>query len=109
MPCVAEHSPQLISVPPNESLEEDSPGGTFPGGILVVGGREILLFEIASLQSQEKQMGKLKRLEAKKKSTDLAEAARARGKEQERMSRMRRPKGSVEWPWSELRACVFSC
>ena len=107
VPYPTELSPKLIPVPPNESLEEDLPGGTFLGGVLVVGGREILLFDVASLQSQEKQMGKLKRLEAKKKSGDLGEAARARGKEQERLSRIRKPKGSVEWPWSELKACVF--
>jgi len=106
MPFPAELSPQLIPVPPNESFEDDLPGRTFLGGILVVGGREILLFDLASLQSQEKQMGKLKRLEARKKSTDMAEAARAREKDQERMNRIRKPKGSIEWPWSELRACV---
>jgi DNA damage-binding protein 1 len=106
VPYPTELAPKLIPVPPNESLEEDWPG-TFLGGVLVVGGREILLFDVASLQSQEKQMGKSKRLEAKKKSTDLAEAARARGKEQERMSRIRKPKCSVEWPWGELKACVF--
>lgn len=108
VPFPTEHSPQLIPVPPNESLEEDSLGGTFDGGVLVVGGREILMFNLASPQSRAKQMGKSKRLEAKKKGSDLVEAARARRKEQERMERIRKPNGSVEWPWSELRACVFT-
>jgi DNA damage-binding protein 1 len=107
MPCPTEIFSQLIPVPPNEPLGQDRRGETFLGGVLVVGGKEILLYEVASLQNQEKQMGKLKRLEAKKTSSDLAEASRAREKEQERTNRIRKPKVSIEWPWSELRAYVF--
>lgn len=105
-PTELQVSPQLIPIQPNELLREDWPDVAFLGGILVVGGRDILLFDVAPPQSQAKQMGKFKRLEAKKKSNDPAEAAKARDKEQERMNRIRKPKGSIEWPWSELRAYV---
>lgn len=90
---------QLISVPPDNDDE-------FPGGIMVIGGRQILLFELASKDSQEKQKGKQKRLDAKKKSTDPAEVAKARAKERERGERRRNAKFSIDWPWSSVSACV---
>ena len=90
---------QLISVPPDN--DDD-----FPGGIMVIGGRQILLFELASKDSQEKQKGKQKRLDAKKKSTDPAEVAKARAKERERGERRRNAKFSIDWPWSSVSACV---
>lgn len=96
--------PQLISVPPDNA---DTSNEVFPGGVMVVGGRRILLFELASKESQEKQRGKQKRLDAKKKSTDPAEVAKARAKERERGERRRNPKFSVDWPWSSVSAFVF--
>jgi DNA damage-binding protein 1 len=73
---------------------------------MVVGGRQILLFELASKESQEKQRGKQKRLDAKKKSMDPAEVAKARTKERERGERRRNANFSIDWPWSSLSACV---
>ncbi|KIM43302.1 hypothetical protein M413DRAFT_444121 [Hebeloma cylindrosporum] len=93
--------PQLISVPPDNAAASDD---AFPGGVMVVGGRQILLFELASKESQEKQRGKQKRLDAKKKSTDPAEVAKARAKERERGERRRNPKFSLDWPWSSVSA-----
>jgi len=98
--------PQLISVPPENP---DTSDVVFPGGVMVVGGRQILLFELASKESQEKQRGKQKRLDAKKKSTDPSEAAKARAKERERGERRRNAKFSIEWPWSSISACVSLC
>jgi DNA damage-binding protein 1 len=79
----------------------------FQGGVLVVGGMQILLFELSSRESQEKVKGKRKRLEAKKKSTDAAEVFRAKAKELERESRKKKPNAVVEWPWSNITTYVF--
>lgn len=79
----------------------------FQGGVLLVGGTQILLFELSSRESQEKVKGKRKRLEAKKKSTDAAEVSRAKVKELERESRRRTPNAVVEWPWSNITTYVF--
>lgn len=82
----------------------DIPDDSFLGGVIVAGGKQLLLFELASKESQEKQKGKQRRLETKKKGKDAAEAAQARAKEQERGNRRRKPKAVVEWPWNELTA-----
>ena len=80
---------------------------SFKGGVLLVGGRQILLFELSSRESQEKVKGKRKRLEAKKKSTDVAEVSRAKAKEREREGRKKKPNAVVEWPWSQITAYVY--
>jgi DNA damage-binding protein 1 len=80
---------------------------SFQGGVLLVGGRQILLFELSSRESQEKLKGKRKRLEARKKSTDAAEVSRAKTKELERESRMKKPNAVVEWPFSQITAYVY--
>ncbi len=74
---------------------------------MVVGGKDILLFELASVEAQEKQRGKQKRLGAKLKSSDPTESAQARAKEQERGFRKRKAKASVSWPWNEVTAYDF--
>ncbi|KAG6831954.1 hypothetical protein H0H92_006555 [Tricholoma furcatifolium] len=78
------------------------------GGVLVIGGRKILMYDLASKRAQEKQGSKRRRLESKKKSSDAAEAKEAREKEMEKEGRIRKVQGSVDWPWSEITACVFS-
>ncbi|KAF7297748.1 CPSF-A domain-containing protein [Mycena kentingensis (nom. inval.)] len=68
--------PFLVPVPcPAASRElapelEGSPE-TFIGGILVVGGRTVLLYELAGQQSRDKQQRKRRRLEAKKEKGGL--------------------------------------
>lgn len=104
VPYPTDYLPQLISIQPEEVEDGEPPEDAFLGGVLVVGGRQILLYDVASRQSQEKQKGKQKRLEAKKKSTDASEAAQARAKERERESRKRKTKASIEWPWSVVTA-----
>lgn len=103
-PFPTEAVPQLISVPPAEQQgQSDEP---FLGGVLVVGGKKVLLYELASRDGQEKQKGKRRRLETKKKSVDVTEAEEAREKERERERRRRKPKASVDWPWNEVTAYV---
>ncbi|KAK2459647.1 hypothetical protein APHAL10511_008292 [Amanita phalloides] len=103
-PSPAEIVPRLMTVPSaNPSADEDD--DVFRGGVLVVGGRKLLLYELASKDAQDKQDGKWRRLEARKYSSDANEVTKAREKEAERESRRRKPKASIEWPWSEVAAC----
>lgn len=93
----------IIPVPAVISEDDtDIPEGAFLGGVLVVGGKQLVLYELASKESQEKQRGKLKRLDSKKKSNDAADIAKARTKELERASRRRKARATIEWPWSEV-------
>ncbi|TFK70374.1 hypothetical protein BDN72DRAFT_542903 [Pluteus cervinus] len=92
--------PMLIPVEPPANPEEEY----FLGGVLVIGGRKIFLYELSSPEGQEKQQGKRRRLELRKKSGDAEEATKAREKERERESRKRRARCSVDWPWGEVTA-----
>lgn len=107
IPYPTDSLPHLIPIQPEIdddgiNVSEDS----FQGGVLLIGGRQILLFELSSRESQEKQKGKRKRLEARKKGTDAAEVARAKAKELERENRKKKPNAVVEWPWSQITAYV---
>ena len=108
IPYPTDSVPRLIPVQP-EKIDDgiNSSECSFQGGILLVGGRQILLFELASRETQEKLKGKRKRLEARKKSTDAAEVFRAKAKELERESRKKKPSAVVEWPWSHITAYVY--
>jgi len=86
--------PIVVEAPPKVIPVEE--------GVLVVGGRNIVLHEFAPKVKQEKAKGKQARLEAKKASVDAGERARAREKEKERECRERKPGWVVEWPWSEV-------
>lgn len=88
-------APQLISVP---SLSDHL------GGILVLGGKKILYYELTAQEAQAKAKGKSSRTDKKKKSYEQAEATRAKEKEVEREWRKKKAKSWVEWPWSEVKA-----
>ena len=81
----------------------------FAGGVLLLGGRKIVFFEFATKESEDKHKSKHRRTERMKKSSDIAEVQRAKQKESERESRKRKPRAMVEWPWSEVTACVSNC
>ncbi|KAF9069809.1 CPSF A subunit region-domain-containing protein [Rhodocollybia butyracea] len=91
IPYPDEILPQLISIPSDEdatSIDDDDP---FLGGILVVGGSTILLYELAS---QEKLKGKRKRETSKQADT---------GKSKKEIKK-REAKATLEWPWSQISA-----
>jgi DNA damage-binding protein 1 len=108
IPYPTDSVPRLIPVQP-EAIDDgiNIREYRFQGGVLLVGGTQILLFELSSRESQEKVKGKRKRLEAKKKSTDAGEVSRAKAKELERENRKKMPNAVVEWPWSNIRTYVF--
>lgn len=104
-PFPTEVVPRLLTAPPAD-YDADTDSDAFRGGVLVVGGRKLLLYELAGRDAQEKQKAKRRKLEARKSSSDVNEVAKAREKEAERESRRRKPKASIEWPWSEVSAYV---
>ena len=108
IPYPTDFVPRLIPVQP-EIIDDgmNTNEHSFQGGVLLVGGYQILLFELSSKESQEKVKGKRKRLEARKKSTDAAEVSRAKAKELDRQSRKKKPNAVVEWPWSQITAYVY--
>ncbi|KAF8895272.1 CPSF A subunit region-domain-containing protein [Infundibulicybe gibba] len=107
LPYPTESVPILIPVPPvpSDNSRPEGGDGRFLGGILVLGGRRILLYGLASPSGQDKQKGKRRRLETRKRSGDSEEAAKARAKEIERETKEKKPTGSVDWPWSHVTAC----
>jgi DNA damage-binding protein 1 len=116
-PFPNEYPPRLIPVQPadiqqdsdeDEDQKEDD-GLDFLGGVLVVGGRKLLLYELATPQGRAKQKGKMKRLQDKlKTNTDPSKLREAKAKQLERDARKRKPTASVDWPWGEVTAYVFS-
>ncbi|KAJ7430630.1 CPSF A subunit region-domain-containing protein [Mycena latifolia] len=99
LPYPEDTVPKLIPVPcPQESMgsDPDETSESFIGGVLVVGGTRILLFEMASVDGQSKQKNKRRKLEKEK---DTAEVEK---KQKERDTRKRKPKAFVDWPWSEI-------
>ncbi|KAJ7505532.1 CPSF A subunit region-domain-containing protein [Mycena galericulata] len=108
LPSPEEPVPKLIPVPcPNPSIdvEPEDESQCFIGGVLLVGGTRILLFEIASAHGQAKQRNKRRKLDKGLESGNKAEVEKASQKKEERDTRKRKPKAFVDWPWSEITSC----
>lgn len=97
-------SPSLITIPAVCSSSEDGMGtqSVHPGGVLVLGGRKLLFFEMATEDRQQFKREKQSRLEKRKASTSITDNHIAREKEKERESRRVKPKASLKWPWSDI-------
>ncbi|KAJ7134358.1 CPSF A subunit region-domain-containing protein [Mycena epipterygia] len=104
LPYPEDAVPKLIPVPCPEGadIDREEDDESFIGGVLVVGGTRILLFEMASVYGQAKQKNKRRKLEQGKESGKKAEAEK---KQKERDTRKRKPKAFVDWPWSEITSC----
>ncbi|KAI6158847.1 CPSF A subunit region-domain-containing protein [Pisolithus thermaeus] len=100
---VEEHPPHLVFVPPDEEKGRD-----FNGAVLVLGGRKILLYDLASHDAAARNHSKAQRMDKKKRSADAEEASRAKQKERERERFKKKPRAAVNWPWSAVAAsCVL--
>ncbi len=86
------------------SEEEDDKWGQCLGGVLVLGGRKILFYEVASVERQKRQKNKDKRQSKRKSSVNEQQAEVARQKDKEREAKKVKPRMSVKWPWSEVTA-----
>lgn len=100
---VEDHPPRLVFVSADQEMDRD-----FTGGVLVVGGCKILFYDLASGPVAEQNLRRARRIEHKKRSVDAEEASKAKQKEQEREWRKRKARAVVNWPWSEVTACVPS-
>lgn len=96
---IEEHAPRLAFVPSIENSDSES-----EGGILVVGGRKIFLYDLASSEVLEQNIRKSRRMEKKKKSRNAEEAADAKQKEKEREWRKKKARAVITWPWSDVTA-----
>ncbi|PCH40170.1 hypothetical protein WOLCODRAFT_67201 [Wolfiporia cocos MD-104 SS10] len=96
----------LIPVPPHttsEMVDVDEEGvSSHLGGVLVLGGRQVLFVECASPARQDVRKGKQHRSSARTAGADAMKAAKAREKEKEREERKVKPRAGVKWPWSEV-------
>lgn len=97
---VEEDPPQLVLIPPVEEKDCDD----FNGAVLVLGGRKILLYDLASDDVAARNHSKAQRMDKKKRSADAEEASRAKQKEKEREKFKRKPRAAVNWPWSAVAA-----
>lgn len=113
LPNPAETAVHLIPIPADEDYmydmdEDDQETDVFLGGILVVGGSKILLYELTSQEAQEFKpvKGKGKRKRDSKKQID---APTDSGSKQKKEIKKRDPRATVQWPWSWVTAYVHHC
>ena len=96
---IEEQTPRLIFVPSTENSDNEC-----EGGILVVGGRKILLYDLASGDALEQNIRKSRRMEKMKKSRNAEEVADAKQKEKESEWKKKKARAMITWPWSEVTA-----
>ncbi|KAJ3923618.1 CPSF A subunit region-domain-containing protein [Lentinula edodes] len=125
LPNPAETAVHLIPIPPDEDYmydmhmhmdEDEHETDVFLGGILVVGGRKVLLYELTSQETREfkpvKGKGKRKRDSKKQKQIDAptptpnTDSGSSKQKNLNEIKK-RDPRATVEWPWSWVTAYVF--
>ncbi|KAG1743291.1 CPSF A subunit region-domain-containing protein [Suillus paluster] len=88
-------TPTIIHIPSYQEDDDD-----FQGGILIIGGRNIMLYDFVSRDTQDRRESKKKRAD-KKKTTGNAEAI---AKEKAKEWKKRKARAAVEWPWAEVTA-----
>ena len=94
---------QLVTIPSFAIDSQDGePDAKCLGGVLVLGGRKIAFYEVASEERQKKQRSKDKR-QSKRKASG-SEKDLSLKKEAEKEPRKVKSKMSVKWPWSEVTA-----
>ncbi|KIY45562.1 hypothetical protein FISHEDRAFT_76416 [Fistulina hepatica ATCC 64428] len=94
-PYPTEDIPIIAAIGPHTYEDDDDPSDRC--GVLVLGGRRIVFYDFAGEEQEDVQRGKRKRLDV------VSEAQKAKTK-RERLSRRRKPRMGVEWPWGRVRA-----
>ena len=84
--------------------EEEGEDAQCLGGVLILGGRKVLFYEVASAEKQKRQKDKDKRQSKRKASANEKQLEAAKKKDLEREAKKVKPKMSVKWPWSEVTA-----
>lgn len=105
MAPVPENPPIIVNIPPLQLPNPEAMEGTsdFNGGLLVIGGKKLLLFELTSKEFQRKHHKKLRKQESRR-STSGKDKAKAEPKEEKEGKSRSKPIASVAWPWSEVTA-----
>lgn len=112
-PTDSGHLPHLVPIPalsnPDEMDVDDDDGDNetlplFRGGILVVGGEKLYLYELSDKASQSRYASKMSKLQTQKQSKDPNVARHALDKEKERNTRKRSAQHTVPWPWGPVTA-----
>ena len=78
-----------------------SPGKETRGGVLIVGGPDILFFELTSQEWRNKKSKKKEREERRSRSSHKAKQKETEDVEEEK-SKKRKAAASVQWPWHEV-------
>lgn len=98
-----EHALQLVPVPSfSISPQDGEQEAKCLGGVLVLGGRKVAFYEVASEERQKKQRSKDKR-QSKRKASG-SEKDLTQQKELDKEPKKLKSKMSVKWPWSEVTA-----
>jgi DNA damage-binding protein 1 len=89
-------TPAIIHIPSYSGDEDDD----FEGGILIIGGRKIMLYDFVDVETQVKRERRKKRADKKKPAGDTEAIAKEKGMEWKK----RKARAVVEWPWAEVTA-----
>ncbi|TRM61119.1 mono-functional DNA-alkylating methyl methanesulfonate N-term-domain-containing protein [Schizophyllum amplum] len=77
----------------------------FRGGVLIVGGKRLLLYERADDKARVRHGKKRDTLEERLEKGNAKAKREAMDKQNERDLRKRKPRASVDWPWSAVAVC----
>ncbi|KAG1776175.1 CPSF A subunit region-domain-containing protein [Suillus placidus] len=88
-------TPTIIHIPSYKGDDDD-----FEGGILIIGGRKIMLYDFVDVETRVKRESKKKRADKKKTTGDTEANAKEKGAEWKK----RKARAAVEWPWAEVTA-----
>lgn len=107
-PFPSEHESYPIVLPLASAADADDSAeesDVWKGGVMVLGGRKIIAFQLADTRWQARRRAKLEKTEKeKKKGGTKGEAAKEKDKKRE--DAKRKPRAVVDWPWGEVSACV---
>ncbi|KAG1898161.1 CPSF A subunit region-domain-containing protein [Suillus fuscotomentosus] len=88
-------TPTIIHIPSYKVDDDD-----FEGGILIIGGRKIMLYDFVDVETRAKRESKKKRADKKKTTGETEANAKEKGIEWKK----RKARAAVEWPWAEVTA-----
>jgi DNA damage-binding protein 1 len=88
-------TPAIVHIPSQDGDDDD-----FEGGILIIGGRQIMLYDFVDVETQMKRESRRKRVDKKKTTGDAEASTKEKGIEWKK----KKARAAVEWPWAEVTA-----
>jgi DNA damage-binding protein 1 len=88
-------TPAIVHIPSYEGDDDD-----FEGGILIMGGCKIMLYDFVSSDTQAKREGTKTRADKRRVVGDVEASVQEKEKEWKK----RKFRAAVEWPWAEVTA-----